>query len=193
MARVGLNTEAVVTAAMDEIDENGEQTLTIAAVARRCGVAAPSLYKHVADVGELRALVSRRVLEELTTQIIPVVTGRSGYEALSGLMRAWREYAVTHPKRYAALANDPLTDPTTREAGTRLLSVVMAVLDGYGLSGSAAIHQARCVRSAVHGFVTLESGGGFGLPEDLDISFERLIHMVASSLASQRHFRLGTP
>lgn len=184
MARAGLNTEAVVTAAVDEIDERGADALTVAAVARRCKVAAPSLYKHVADVAELRALVSRRVLEELTAEAIPVVTGRSGYEALSGLMRAWREYAVTYPRRYAALANDPLSDPTTREAATGLLNVLMAVLEGYGLSGSEAIHQARCVRSAVHGFVTLEAGGGFGLPEDLDISFERLIHMVASSLVA---------
>lgn len=184
MARAGLNTEAVVTAAVDEIDESGTDALTIAAVARRCGVAAPSLYKHVADVAELRALVSRRVLEELTAETVPVVTGRSGYEALSGFMRAWREYAATRPRRYAALANDPLSDPTTREAATGLLNVLMAVLEGYGLSGSEAIHQARCVRSAVHGFVALEAGGGFGLPEDLDISFERLIHMVTSSLAS---------
>lgn len=184
MARAGLNTEAVVTAAIGEMDENGTEALTVAAVARRCGVAAPSLYKHVADVGELRSLVSRRVLEELTAEVIPVVTGRSGYEALSGLMRAWREYAVNYPRRYAALANDPLNDPVTKEAGTRLLNLLMAVLEGYGLSGSAAIHQARCVRSAVHGFVTLEAGGGFGLSEDLDISYERLIHMVAGSLAS---------
>lgn len=184
MARAGLNTDAVVTAAISEIDENGAAGLTIAAVARRCGVAAPSLYKHVSDVTELRALVSRRVIEELTAELVPAVTGRSGYEALSGLMRQWREYAVNHPRRYAALANDPLSDPRTREVASRLLSVLMAVLDGYGLSGSAAIHQARCVRSAVHGFVTLEAGGGFGLSEDLDISYERLIHMVANTLAA---------
>lgn len=184
MARAGLNTEAVVTAAVSEIDEQGADTLTVAAVARRCGVAAPSLYKHVADIGELRALISRRVLEELTAAIVPVVTGRSGHEALSALMRAWREYAAMYPRRYAALANDPLSHPTTREAGTRLLNVLTAVLEGYGLSGPAAIHQARCVRSAVHGFVTLETGGGFGLPEDLEISFERLIHMVADGVAS---------
>lgn len=184
MARAGLNTEAVVTAAISEIDENGTATLTIAAIARRCGVAAPSIYKHVADIAELRGLVSRRVIEELTAELVPVVTGRSGYEALSGLMRAWREYAVTNPKRYASMANDPLSDPATKDAATGLLNLVMAVLDGYGLSGSAAIHQARCVRSAVHGFVTLEAGGGFELSEDLDISFERLIHMVTSTLAA---------
>ncbi len=184
MARAGLDTEAVVTAAVAEIDEHGADVLTIAAVARRCGVTAPSLYKHVADVAELRARVSRRVLEELTAELVPVVTGRSGYEALSGFMRAWREYAVTYSRRYAALANDPLSDPRTREAATGLLNILLAVLEGYGLSRSSAIHEARCVRSAVHGFVALETGGGFGLPEDIDISFERLVNMVTSSLAS---------
>jgi AcrR family transcriptional regulator len=186
MPRAGLTTDAVISAAVGEIDEHGGQTLTIAAVARRCGVAAPSLYKHVRDVAQLRALLSRRVLEELTHRLIPVVTGRSGYEALSELMRAWREYAVTHPNRYSCLAPDPLHDPSTHDAATRLLSILLAVLNGYGLTGPEAVHQARCVRSAVHGFIILEIDGGFGLAEDLDISFERVIHMVTSSLASDR-------
>jgi len=189
MPKVGLNTDAVIAAALAEIDEHGFGALTIAAVARRCGVAAPSLYKHVRDVAELRRHATRAVLHDVADHLIPAVTGRSGYEALSGLMRAWREYALTHPNRYATLVNDVLHDATTKDAAARLLTVLLAVLEGYGLTGSAAIHQARCIRSAVHGFVSLEAGGGFGLPEDLDISFERLINMVTSSLASSAPFR----
>jgi hypothetical protein len=35
----------------------------------------------------------------------------------------------------------------------------------------------------VHGFATLEVTGGFRLAEDVDISYERLIHLVAGSLS----------
>ncbi|HEU4900851.1 MAG TPA: TetR-like C-terminal domain-containing protein [Actinomycetota bacterium] len=42
----------------------------------------------------------------------------------------------------------------------------------------AAGHAARCLRSAAHGFAVLEAAGGFGLSDDLDASYERLIHMI---------------
>ncbi|MFW6091629.1 MAG: TetR/AcrR family transcriptional regulator [Actinomycetota bacterium] len=184
MPRVGLTTDAVIDAAIEEIDENEVSALTLAAVAKRCGVAAPSLYKHVRDVGHVRSLVAARVIEQLTEVVLPAVTGSSGDEALSGLMRAWRGYVVAHPRRYGAVLPDPLRDPTARPAGLRLLGLLLAVLRGYGLEGPEAVHQARCVRSALHGFVSLEASGGFGMDEDVDLSFERLIDMVAGSLAN---------
>ena len=36
----------------------------------------------------------------------------------------------------------------------------------------------RAVRAAVHGFVVLELGGGFGMPEDVDASFTFLVEGV---------------
>jgi Tetracyclin repressor-like, C-terminal domain len=40
------------------------------------------------------------------------------------------------------------------------------------------------VRSAAHGFAVLEAAGGFGFPEDLDASYERLIDMITAGLRS---------
>jgi hypothetical protein len=56
--------------------------------------------------------------------------------------------------------------------------VSFAVLRGYGLDGDDLIDATRAIRSAVHGFVTLEITGGFGLPQDVDRSFHRLIDML---------------
>ncbi|MBM0261164.1 TetR-like C-terminal domain-containing protein, partial [Micromonospora sp. 4G55] len=44
-----------------------------------------------------------------------------------------------------------------------------------GLTGDAAVDAARLFRSAVHGFVTLEAAGGFGLPRGIDRSFDQLV------------------
>jgi hypothetical protein len=38
------------------------------------------------------------------------------------------------------------------------------------------------VRSALHGFVALETGGGFGIPVDLDESFDRMVAALARGL-----------
>jgi AcrR family transcriptional regulator len=60
--RAGLTTEAVVTLALEVVDESGPEALTLAKVAERAGVAAPSLYKHVKGLADLRRLIDLRVV-----------------------------------------------------------------------------------------------------------------------------------
>ena len=60
--------------------------------------------------------------------------------------------------------------------------MLAAVLRGYGLEGDDAIHAVRLLRSALHGFVSLEGAGGFALPLGLDETYERLIEMVDRGL-----------
>jgi AcrR family transcriptional regulator len=182
MPRVGLSTAAVVDAALSIIDEQGLDALTLAAVAGRTGVAAPSLYKHVGNLAELRALLGVRVMEEMTERFATATMGRSRDDAVEVVMRTYRAYVVEHPARYAAMPRDPLHDPALLATGTRLLNVFLAVLRGYGLTDSAAIHATRCLRAIAHGFASIEAGGGFGLPEDLDDTYQQLIRMFIASL-----------
>jgi AcrR family transcriptional regulator len=180
--RAGLSTAAVVEAALGIVDADGLGALTLAAVANRTGVAAPSLYKHVGNVAELRALVGVRVIEEMTERFAAAVLGRSGDAAVTVLMHSYRAYVVEHPGRYAAMPIDPLHTPALAAAGTRLLHVFLAVLRGYGIADASAIHATRRLRAIVHGFALIESSGGFGLPEDLDETYEQLIAMFLASL-----------
>ena len=182
MPRAGLSTTVVVDAALDVVDAHGPDALTLAAVASRTGVAAPSLYKHVGSLAALRALVGVRVMDQLTGRLTAAVMGRSRADAVAALMHTCRAYVVEHPGRYAAMPMDPLHDPVLAEAGQRLVAVFLAVLRGYGLRGSAAVHATRCLRAIVHGFVSLEAAGGFGLPEKLDRTYEQLVAMFTASL-----------
>ena len=99
-------------------------------------------------------------------------------------MIAYRGYALEFPNRYAALPQHPVTDPDLSAAGGRIVEVILAVLRGYGLDGAAAIHAARCVRAAAHGFAALQTSGAFQLAENLDTSYDRLIHMITAGLAN---------
>ena len=58
------------------------------------------------------------------------------------------------------------------------------MLAGYGLEGDDAIHAARAVRAALHGFAVLEAGGGFGIKLDLDESFARLVGLLDRGLTT---------
>jgi Tetracyclin repressor-like, C-terminal domain len=44
----------------------------------------------------------------------------------------------------------------------------------YELDGDDAIHAVRLIRSALHGFVALEAGGGFAMGQSVDETFDRL-------------------
>ena len=182
MPRAGLSTDAVVDVALALVDEKGVEALSLAAVADRAGVAAPSLYKHVGSLADLRDLMAVKILRQITALFAGVIMGRSGDDAVAALMRAYRTYVQKHPGRYALLPLDPLHRPGLAEAGQELLDVFVAVMRGYGLDAAQATHAIRRLRAAVHGFADLEIGGGFGLPEDLETTYDQLIDMFLRSL-----------
>ena len=183
MPRAGLSTASVVDAAVDLVDERGGSPLTLAAVASRTGVAAPSLYKHVRNLEALQQKVSARVTAELAHALSTSVAGRSGEDALRWMARAYRGYALAYPGRYPMTQRVPDSlDPEHVAAGEQAVQAVFAALRGYGLEGDEAIHATRAARSALHGFVSLELDGGFGLPLDVGRSFERLVSALHISL-----------
>lgn len=176
MPRAGLSTGVVVAEAARLADEVGLHALTLAMVAKRFGVALPSLYKHVAGLDALLWKVSALATADLADEVVAAAAGRARGDAVRAVAAAYRVYAHRHPGRYPATQRVPdPADPAHVAAGERLVETVFAILRGYGLSGDDLVDAARTVRSALHGFVTLENGGGFGLPRDLDRSFDRLV------------------
>ena len=65
-----------------------------------------------------------------------------------------------------------------------MVQVCADVLGGYGLKGDDAIDAIRALRSSLHGFVSLETGGGFGLPQNIDRSFDRLVTSLVQAMAT---------
>lgn len=181
MPRAGLSRPAVVDAALRVVDECGPTKLSLAAVAGHAGVATPSLYKHVANLAELVELVAARCYDELADATTEAIMGRSGDDAVRAILHAYRGYALAHPHRYPMLPPLP-AHPDGARAGERVVDTFRAVLRGYGLTGSAAIHAIRGMRAAAHGFVCLEIAGGFGLPESLDDSYRRLVDSLLAGL-----------
>ena len=183
MPRAGLSTAAVVAAAAEIADAEGLDRLTLARVAATAGVRTPSLYNHVESLDDVRRRVALLALRDLADALRDAAVGRAGDDALAAMADAYRAYARRHPGRYAATQRAPAEgDEAMRAAATGAVDVVLAILRGYGLEGDDAIHAARAVRSALHGFVALEAGGGFGIPVDLDESYARMVRALARGL-----------
>jgi hypothetical protein len=112
-------------------------------------------------------------------------TCAAGSRIAAGVAAAQRDYARRHPGSYLAAQRAPdRDDPEALAAAAEAVEVLVAVLSGYELAGDDAIHAARAVRSALHGFVLLETGGGFGIKLDLDESFDRLVALLDHGLRS---------
>jgi AcrR family transcriptional regulator len=184
MPRAGLDADAVVAAAGALADEDGLAQLTLARLAAALGIRTPSLYAHIDGLGDLRARLGARGARDIAAQLQAAAAGRAGPDALRAVATAYRAYAHAHPGTYAALQVAPARpgDGPHPPAGAAAVGVFLAVLDGYGITGDAAIHAVRAVRSALHGFVTLEREGGFGIPLSLDESFVTLVEMIDAGL-----------
>lgn len=185
MPRAGLTTARVVQEAGDVADEVGLPHLTLTAIAPRLGVRMPSLYKHVAGLDALQRLVAIHATQQLANVFARAAAGKSGADALAAISTAWRAWATAHPGRYAATVRAPDTgDVEHLAASNEALQIVLAVLAGYQLAGDDAIDAARVFRATLHGFISLEHAGAFGLPVDVDRSFERLIDGLAATLSA---------
>ncbi len=186
MPRAGLTADRVVAAAEMLADDVGLPNLTLAALADRLGVRQPSLYKHIDGAEALRRAISLRAMSELAESLARAAAGRARGDAVRAIAIAYRTWAREHPGRYTAMlrAPDP-GDPEGLAASDRLVSVVVDVLSGYGLAEEDAIHAIRALRSAMHGFVAIEAAGGFGLPVDLDESFDFLVANYVRGLESR--------
>ncbi len=184
--RLGLDRRTVVREAAALADAEGLEALTLARLAGKLGIRPPSLYNHVSGMEDLRRELALLGLGELTERLGQAAIGRANEEVIVALAEAYRAYARERPSLYAASlrAPDP-EDPDWRAAGERVVRIVLAAFAGFGLHDEDALHAVRGLRSALHGFVGLEAAGGFGLPLDLDESFQRLIRAYLSGLRAQ--------
>jgi len=182
-ARRGIRLDDVVDVATELVEKEGASALTLSRVARELGIKTPSLYSHVDDVDALRRHVALRATDDLGTQLIAAAMGRAGAGALRAVAQAVRHYATTHRGMYELAARARPGDEEYENAALRTLQPVIAVLRDYALDDAETIHAARMLRSAVHGFVSLEINGGFGLDTDVDESFEWMVQRLAGTLA----------
>jgi AcrR family transcriptional regulator len=182
--RAGLNTGDVVRAAAEISDETSFASLTLGLVAERLGVRAPSLYKHVDSLADLRHRVATLAMTEFGEIARDAAAGLAGRDALAALAHALRDYVTAHPGRYAATVGAELTgaDDPLLTASTRVIELIGAVLRGYRIDEDTMVHAIRSVRCTLHGWATLQAVNGFRWSGDLDVSFEALIDFMDSGL-----------
>lgn len=182
-----LSRAAVIARAATLSDEIGLEELTITKLGRALGIAPPGVYRHVADLRDLRGAIARQAAREVAAALSAACAGLSGSESLSALSHTLRSWAARHPGRYAALqvAPDP-EDADGQAAAGEVLAAIAAALRAYRLRDDDLTDAIRLIRSTLHGFVTLERSGGFRQPRDTDATFARIVASLDAVLTGWR-------
>jgi AcrR family transcriptional regulator len=195
LKRPGLSRNAVLAEAAKLADEKGFDQLSLAELADRFHIKPPSLYNHIESLEALKRGLAMMALRELAGALGGAAIGRSKDDAVRSLAGAYREFVKKHLGLYQATDRAVgANDPELSRASDEVVNVCLAVLRGYGLDRRAALHALRGLRSAVHGFTTLEAAGGFGIPLSIDESFAWLVECFVGGLnaaASSREDRVS--
>ena len=182
-------TEDIVTAALNLIDREGTQeAVTLRAVAREIGIAAPSIYAHFADRDAIVAAVVARLFDELA---VAIGIGEEGaaddpVERLVDGCQAYVRYGDENPARYQVLFTEPrsvgpvkdrpVMQPGQRPdlpAGTEAFAMLADSIEACVNAGVSAstdiVADGAAIWTALHGTVTLRAARPlFPWPEPAD-------------------------
>jgi len=176
----------VVQAAVDLLNAEGVGALSLSRLANELGIKTPSLYNHVDGLDGLQRELEILNARLLADRISEAAIGKSGSELFVDVSQAFREYVKEYPGLYMSTLRSSsmlqVLDENLQREEERTMKVGLAVMASLGLQGEDAIHGLRAFRSVVHGFATLEVAGGFGLPQDCDESFRRLVSALVAGL-----------
>lgn len=181
MVKQRIDSDGVVAQALELVDAEGLDVLGVSRVADELGVKASALYNHVEGVDGLRGAVAARSAANLADALRDAAVGRAGDQAVRAVATAYRSFAAAHPGQFASMLTPSDGSGPDAPSGM-ILDVLARILETYGLIGDRAVHAARIVRSAIHGFVTLEASQAFRRPQDTDASFEGLVEFVTRGL-----------
>jgi len=156
----------LIEAAARLLESSGDASaLTLSAVAREAGIAAPSVYRHFSSLSQLVEAVVADRFERLDQALAEAMAGTpSPAEALRACCAAYCRFGLQHPGHYqvlfsASLGLDPARPgdrPGERVFG-RLVTAVQACIDAGAARQADASLTALNIWIALHGIVSLRT------------------------------------
>jgi len=181
-ARAGLSRESVIAAAAEIADREGLDALTLASLATKQGVGL-----HPYSTRGWNAGAQTRIARPGAPRAGRSAWRRSDWKVrrrrVHALADAYRNFIHNHPGIYALTLKATGKGVAASDAvGERIVVICASVLGGYSLGKRETIHAIRAMRSPVHGFATLEAGGGFEMPVPIDASFAWMVEALIAGV-----------
>jgi AcrR family transcriptional regulator len=160
----------LLEAARAEIIANGAQTLSLASLARRAGVAQSAPYRHFADRDELVAAVATHGFEAFTASLLAAAQAGSEAGALKRMYAAYLRFGEENVQLYRLMFASGLVAGAPE--GSALLKAALAsfqpLLDRVSeASPERARAAANAIWAQLHGFVMLKADGLLTEPSEV--------------------------
>ena len=179
MPRQGLTRDLVLAEAVAFVDAEGLDQLSLSALADRLGVRPPSLYKHISSVDDVRLGLFLIAYAELQRELTQSEESDSDAPIVA-FAHAYRRFAHAHPGLVTSTVRVlPGFEEQLRQAEADAVEPLLRVLQRYGVDDvHRQIHLARFVRSALHGFVSIEAARGFMRSEPVEDSYRIVVESL---------------
>jgi len=183
----------ILDAAAEILEETGrEDAVTLRAVARKVGIAAPSIYAHFDDREAILDGLVEEGFRRFTAMLEAAGAGLGDpVDRLFAGCRAYLAYAAKQPSRYAVLFHHPHlrdrdrgVDPEVLAQGAAALDVLVRAISDCAAAGESASEDhfatAVAVWVALHGLATLRAvtSASFPWPDG-----DRLVTDIVGRLA----------
>ncbi|HEU5474870.1 MAG TPA: TetR/AcrR family transcriptional regulator C-terminal domain-containing protein [Actinophytocola sp.] len=145
-----LSRDLIVRTAVELIERDGVNAISMRRLAAELGSGAMSLYNHVPNKSALLDAVAEHILAELELDADPSVDWR---EAARSMARGFREVAGRYPRSVMVVASRQLN--TT--VGLRPVELALATARAAGFDGQAAVQVMRAVVNYVLGCLVHEA------------------------------------
>ena len=171
-----LTREQVLFAAMEIIDQDGVEALTMRRLGQALNRNPMGIYRHAADKDALLDGVVEHIFSELVVSREPGRDQESGQDvgdweaALRRTAHAFRRIALAHPNAVPLLVTRSVTGPLAlRPLGTlRPLEELLEVFIGAGFDPHGALHAARLFTGFLYGHVLHELQEQVQNPDEID-------------------------
>jgi AcrR family transcriptional regulator len=148
--------KAIVAAAVEIIERDRTETLSMRAVARRLGLAPNALYNYFPDRKRLEAALAAEGMRRLHAALKRAIKGAAGAEAVRRCCRAYLRFARSRPALYAMTMKRSLDAPGSL--------VVKADLRDFFRALFASLEDPRLAKAAafaawalLHGMIVLDN------------------------------------
>lgn len=182
MGRKGLNTEVIAEAAIELVEEKGYRNFSMRELAARLGVQPASLYNHVNGIEEVNAAVGLHGISILEKALKQAYGYQDFQEALLVMAKAYRKFAGEKPELYQAVIEMRTSEnEELRQSIQRIIHPFLVLIGREVKDPEKVVHFQRMMRSALHGFVSLEQEGYLTYERtDSSASFQFMVESLAA-------------
>lgn len=163
--------EALIDAAVQLIEEQGVEGLSVREAAKRAGVSPGAPFRHFATRTALLTAVAEQATERLRSRVqaaLAQAAGRPALERFAAIGHAYLDWAAAHPTHFRVISDRTLIDygasASMQQANQAIRDEMQALLTEAFGAGRSAAELARAqvaARALVYGLARMAVDGHF--------------------------------